>query len=80
VARVAKGLGVSTVHLRRLFLEVHGQSPHAVFQDVRMSTALQWLEEGSLRAAEISDRLGFSEPSAFTRAFRNWHGAPPSRI
>jgi AraC-like DNA-binding protein len=80
VAGVAQGLGVSTVHLRRLFQEVHGRPPHAVLQDVRMSTALQWLEEGSLRAAEISDRLGFSEPSAFTRSFRSWHGSPPSRI
>jgi len=80
VADVAQGLGVSTVHLRRLFQEVHGRSPHAVLQDVRMGTALHWLEEGSLRAAEISDRLGFSEPSAFTRAFRKWHGRPPSRI
>lgn len=80
VARVAKGLGVSTVHLRRLFQEVHGRSPHAVLHDVRMSTALQWLQEGGLRASEISDRLGFSEPSAFTRAFRRWHGTPPSRV
>jgi AraC-like DNA-binding protein len=80
VARVAQGLGVSTVHLRRLFHEVHGRSPHEVFHDIRMTTALQWIEEGSLRASEISDRLGFSEPSAFTRAFRQWHGSPPSKM
>lgn len=80
VAEVAKGLGVSTVHLRRMFQQVHGRSPHDVFHEIRMSTALRWLKERTLNVSEISDRLGFSEPSAFTRAFRNWQGKAPSRV
>jgi len=78
VADVARGLKISTVHLRRLFLQVHGRSPHAVFHEIRMSTALRWLREDTLRISEIADRLGFSEPSAFTRAFRDWHGSAPT--
>lgn len=80
VADVAKGLGVSTVHLRRMFQQVHGRSPHDVFHETRMTTARRWLEGRALRISEISDRLGFSEPSAFTRAFRNWHGKAPSSL
>ncbi|MCB0890112.1 MAG: helix-turn-helix domain-containing protein [Nocardioidaceae bacterium] len=34
--------------------------------------------QGDESISEISTRLGFSEPSAFTRAFRRWTGSPPS--
>ncbi|WP_426315906.1 helix-turn-helix domain-containing protein, partial [Mycobacteroides abscessus] len=27
---------------------------------------------------EVSDRLGYSEPAAFTHAYTRWRGMPPS--
>ena len=39
--------------------------------------ALKYLRQSTLRFAEISEILGFAEPSVFTRSFRRWHGCTP---
>ena len=48
------------------------------FQDlrdrVRADIALKYLRQSSLQAAQIAEILGYSEPAAFTRAFRRQHG------
>lgn len=79
VHAVARAVHVSPPHLRRLFHQVANRSPHACFHELRMSEALRLLRGGNLRVHEISDQLGFSEPAAFTRAFRNFYHIPPSR-
>jgi AraC-like DNA-binding protein len=35
------------------------------------------LREGRVPIEELAARLGFSEPSAFHRAFRRWTGGTP---
>jgi AraC-like DNA-binding protein len=32
-----------------------------------------------MELGEVASHLGYSEPSAFTRAFRRWSGESPSR-
>jgi AraC-like DNA-binding protein len=39
--------------------------------------ALKYLHQSSLQLGEISEILGFAEPSVFTRSFRRWHGCTP---
>ncbi len=77
---VARAVSVSPPHLRRLFRQAKNAGPHEVFHEIRMSAGLRMLREGTLRISEISNRLGFSEPSAFTRAFRKQFGQSPSVI
>jgi AraC-like DNA-binding protein len=52
------------------------------FQDIkdglRRDTAIHLLSQPSLPVSGIARELGFSEPSAFTRAFRHWTGVSPS--
>jgi len=38
------------------------------------------LEDPSLKLEEIADRLGYSTPANFTRAFRRWTGSAPGRF
>lgn len=45
--------------------------------NIRREQAIHLLSQPSLSVAEISQQLGFSEPTAFTRAFRQWTGYPP---
>jgi AraC-like DNA-binding protein len=44
---------------------------------VRREAAERHLGESALSIAEISFVLGYSEPAAFHRAFRRWHGTTP---
>lgn len=46
--------------------------------DVRRELALSLLANPRLPLSEVSFRLGYSDASAFTRAFTRWTGTPPS--
>lgn len=51
------------------------------YQEIKMQTrrdlAINRLHQPELRIEEIAAALGFSEPSAFIRAFRQWTGLTP---
>jgi AraC-like DNA-binding protein len=44
---------------------------------MRRDTALHFLGKQGLSIEEISHRAGFSESSAFIRAFKGWTGVTP---
>lgn len=75
-ADVADALGVSirTFH-RRLANE--GRRFGEVLDEVRLRVARRELERGT-PIHVIAQVCGFSEPAAFTRAYRRWTGVPPS--
>ena len=72
---VAKRLGVTARSLQRRLAD-EGTSFQAVREEVRRELARRYLTEG-LPIADISFLLGFSEPSAFFRAFKRWTGETP---
>ncbi|AKE88855.1 AraC family transcriptional regulator [Rhodococcus aetherivorans] len=72
---VAEMLSVSAPHLRRL-LRQEGTSLGQLREEVLRDTAIAGLRRGEPVDA-LSARLGFSEPSAFRRAFKRWTGKTP---
>jgi len=72
---VAKQLGLTVRSLQRRLKDA-GTSFQAAREDVRRTLAQRYLDDG-LAIAEISFLLGFSEPSAFFRAFKRWTGLTP---
>jgi AraC-like DNA-binding protein len=50
----------------------------ALVDEVRLAMARRYLADPSLSIAEVSFALGYSEPSAFTRAFKRWSGRAPA--
>ncbi|NGY06242.1 helix-turn-helix transcriptional regulator [Solimonas terrae] len=46
-------------------------------EQLRFEVARRHLQQGELPLTEIGYQLGYSEPSAFSRAFRRWSGASP---
>jgi AraC-like DNA-binding protein len=58
-------------------LRDEGQSYAAIKDDIRRDLAVQLLLDTSMSTGEIAAQLGYSEPSAFFRAFRKWMGKSP---
>ncbi|MGB3470337.1 MAG: AraC family transcriptional regulator ligand-binding domain-containing protein [Erythrobacter sp.] len=74
---VAQQLGMSEQSLMR-GLKAEGASFRDILQDVRRQNADFYLRENRRSLSEIALALGYSDQSAFTRAYRSWHGIPPS--
>ena len=72
---IAEMLSISSAHLRRL-LRHEGTSLNQLREEVLRDTAISGLARGD-SVDELSARLGFSEPSAFRRAFKRWTGTTP---
>lgn len=73
---IARRLAMSQETVRRKLAE-EGTSVRQLIEDVRRDTAVESLVRGTESVADLATRLGFSEPSAFTRAFRRWTGSTP---
>ncbi|MFG2233508.1 AraC family transcriptional regulator [Streptomyces sp. NPDC048723] len=76
LGEVAAGLAVSPATLRRR-LQQEGTSFQQLKDHVRRDAAIAGLAEGGEPIAELAARLGFSEDTAFHRAFRRWTGTTP---
>lgn len=50
----------------------------AILEDVRREQALVYLGDQRRPLTEVAERLGFSELSAFSRAFKRWMGCSPA--
>lgn len=74
--KIAAQLKTSGRTLRRR-LHAEGQTFQALLDETRCNLAKQHIESGRLSLPEISFLLGFSEPSAFHRAFRRWTATTP---
>ncbi len=75
VGAVARRLGLTARSLQRR-LRDEGTTFAGVREGLRQELAERYLAQG-LSCAEISFLLGFSEPSAFFRAFKRWTGVTP---
>lgn len=73
---LAGEFGLSASTLRRRMTE-EGQSIRAIKDALRRDLAIRHLTRSKLTVGEIAQALGFAEPSAFHRAFRQWTGVSP---
>jgi len=78
LAALAKAHHTSPRSLQRRLSE-HGTTFQKLLDQTRQHLAEGHLKEGKLDLAEIALLLGYSEQSAFTRAFRTWTGLAPAQ-
>lgn len=76
VNAIASDLAMSTRQLQRV-LKVEGTSFQKLLDQTRQDIALQYLKDPTIAIHSIAFLLGFSEPSAFNRAFKRWTGKTP---
>ncbi|MGG7644191.1 AraC family transcriptional regulator [Rhodovulum sp. YNF3179] len=77
MAEIARGLGLSARSFHRRLSE-HGVSFQSLTEETRRDLAEALLRDESHSLAEIAFLIGFSDQSAFTRAFKRWVGTTPA--
>lgn len=76
-AELAAQMRMSPSTLRHR-LQGEGQSYAGIKDEIRRDLAMEMLLHGDSGVGEIATQLGYSEPSAFHRAFRKWTSKSPS--
>ena len=76
---VARDLGLSTRSLRRRLAD-DGVSYKALVQSVLEVRATQLLSDPNRTIQQTAAEMGFSDPSAFQRAFKRWKGMTPGQF
>lgn len=67
-------------HLRRLFKDALGLTPHGYLMQLRMESAKRILgKEKGTSIAEVAFRCGFYDPLYFSRAFHKYTGISPTQ-
>ncbi|WP_188007108.1 helix-turn-helix transcriptional regulator [Photobacterium damselae] len=76
---IAKVMNISFRTLNRRLAEVE-TSYRGVLEKYKLEKALVWLENSNISMTEVASRLGFSDLSTFSRAFKRWTGVCPSQL
>ena len=74
---LARDLNMSRRSLQRRLAEAEA-TYQSLVDETRRDMALRYLEDRGKSATDIAFLLGYSQQSAFTRAFRRWTGKSPS--
>lgn len=79
IENVARRLGMSTRTLQRR-LRDESVTYNELVDEMRRDMATDLLRDPSMAISEVAFLLGFSDPSAFHRAFRRWTGTTPGEF
>ena len=77
VDRVARELGISRQTLYRR-LKAEEVTFEELLETIRKRLALDYLKRDKLSVKAVAYKLGFSDPAAFSRAFKRWTGTNPA--
>jgi len=75
-SEIANRLHMSESSLRRRLL-VEDTSYQMLKDEIRCSAAIEYLKNSEIKVNELSDLLGYTEPSSFVRSFKNWMQVTP---
>ena len=76
---IARTLEVEPRTLQRQLREA-GTSYQAILDEMQRELSIYYLKEEQIAVYEVAFLLGFSEVSAFNRAFKRWTGQTPSEL
>ncbi len=80
LAALARRLGVSDRHLRRIFSAEHGVTPLQYVQTRRLLLAKQLLTDTSMPVSQVAHASGFGSLRRFNAAFADNYRLSPSRL
>ena len=77
LAELGRQTGMSVAGLKRLFAGA-GTSYSGELKSLRQDRARTLLTDSSISIADVGKMVGYPNPAAFSRAFREWSGQTPS--
>ncbi len=78
--RAGRLLGMNPSYVSSLFKKETGENFKEYVMRERMREAMKMLVTTDARIYEVSDALGFSEPGAFSAAFKRYFGRAPAEV
>jgi transcriptional regulator GlxA family with amidase domain len=70
--------GVEASTARRLFHRILRQSPRNYYRQLRLQYGREILQNSGISVAKVAEMTGFSDGSAFSRAYRQVFGTAPA--
>ncbi len=80
IDELAAKYDISKTSLKNCFKEVYGKPIFKWRKEYKLDYACKLIEKGDLTISEISKRVGYSSPSKFTQAFKDYVGCTPSEF
>ncbi|MCU0409497.1 MAG: ATP-binding protein [Bacteroidales bacterium] len=77
VSAMKESMGMSRTHLYRKIKALTGQTPVMLIRNLRLERAAELLRSKTGNVTEIAYSVGFSNPSYFAKAFREYFGVTP---
>lgn len=78
IDQLAQKYDISKTALKNCFKEVYGKPIFKWRKEYKLDYACKLIKEDELTISEISKRVGYSSPSKFTQAFKEYVGCTPS--
>jgi AraC-like DNA-binding protein len=80
ISELAQSIAFSESKLKRLFKQVFGSSVYQYYLNQRMEKAYDLLSDDEHTIAQVSDILGYTNPSQFTKMFKSYHNCLPTEM
>lgn len=80
IAELAMQVGINQCYLKKGFKDIYDTSIYAFVQEQRIIKAKLLLKNTHYSLATIAEMIGFSNPSNFSNAFKNYTGVLPSEM
>lgn len=77
---ISKKVHMSPTKLKALFKVVYGKSMFQYYQEKQMNLAFELLQSRSKSVKQVSEILGYDNPSNFTNAFKKVYNMLPSHL
>lgn len=78
IDQLAQKYDISKTALKNCFKEVYGKPIFKWRKEYKLNYARKLIEDDDLTISEISKKVGYSSPSKFTQAFKDYLGCTPS--
>lgn len=80
IDQLADRYGISKTTLKNCFKEVYGKPIFKWRKEYRLDYSLSLIESGDYNISQVSEMVGYSSPSKFSQAFKDYFGYLPSEV